>query len=178
MAGAVYVGIQDPHRGPFARQRQGQIHRYGGFPYASLARGHRDDVLYIRDRLDTLLNHVGGDFHPHLDLAGSDPRELRNARQECLAQLLFVATGREAQLYRDPHPAAVRLRAFHTLCRHQIYLQIGVNVAANRFLDRSLRQLAHHALPRVKILWRFYRSLCSRKRGQVSGSRVARPQAK
>ena len=44
LAGAIDVGIQQPHPAALAGQRHGQVRGYGGFAHPTLARPHDDDI--------------------------------------------------------------------------------------------------------------------------------------
>jgi hypothetical protein len=136
LAGAVDIGIQDAHAGPFGGQGQGQVDRGGALADAALSRGHGDDVLHTRQQLHPALHGVRGDLGGDLHADIADTRHRARGGHQGLAQRGMLALAGVAQLDLEGHVAVFDAQALQLTRRHVVFARVGVDDGFQRFGQR------------------------------------------
>ncbi|CAG9197453.1 hypothetical protein BGLA2_1250004 [Burkholderia gladioli] len=133
--GAVDVGVEDAHRGAFLRQRQRQVDGGGALAHAALARGHRHDVLHVRQQLHAALHGVGDDVLADRHARGAHARHLGQHGGHALAHVLVLAERRVTEHHADGNRVAVDRDLANALVGGVGAAGVGVDERRERGVD-------------------------------------------
>ena len=126
-AGAIDVGIEQAHAGPFGGQGQRQVDRGGALAHATLARGHRHNVFHLGQQLHATLHRVRHDAADHIDRHVINTRHTLACSDQCLAKARDLALGRVAQLHLKGHIALMQGEILDRFGRDKVPPGIGID---------------------------------------------------
>jgi hypothetical protein len=126
LAGAVDVGVQNAHARTLGGQRQRQIGGSGALAHPTLARGHGNDVLDLRQQLHAALGRVRDDLAGHVSRHVVHPRHALGGGDQGLTQRRDLALGGVAQFHVKRHAGALDTEVFELLGGNEILACVGI----------------------------------------------------
>jgi hypothetical protein len=140
LTGAINIGVEQSHAGPFGGQGQGQVNGRGAFAHATFARRHSDDVFHLRQQLHAALRRMGHDaaaqMHRHLAHAG----DLLDGCDQLLAQSGKQAFGGVTQFHLDRHVCAIDAQGFEGFAGDKVLSGVGIHHGADCFAQGGIVQ--------------------------------------
>ena len=132
LAGAVDVGVQEPNARPLRRPGERQVRGGGRFAHPALSRGHRDDVLHLREGLQRSLDRVRGYGCAQLELDTCAAQDRLQMTLQGRGEFRPIIRTWKTEFELNNRHLALQGDRSNGLCLRQRLAQIGIEVGAQR----------------------------------------------
>jgi hypothetical protein len=151
-AGTINVGIKQPDPCARLRQRDREVHRYGGLADPALAAGDRNHMLDFGQEVfrgEAAPAHLRRHLHMHRRHA----RQLRNQPLRLRLHLVFHGAGGRGEFNHRFDRAVAHRNLFHEPQRHDVAVQIGVYDVPQGVQNLLARYGWHGRSPAQYLAW-------------------------